>query len=153
MQNRFDRFSQAIFEIWRSWHKIAGNELEKHDLKGAYVVYLTAMQRYEGGITASDLGKICYKDKADVSRAVTTLEERGFLRRESSGKGGYRALLFLTEEGKQLAREINHRANLAVELGGNGLTEEQREMMYAALERISGNLRALSQSGLPEKKG
>lgn len=151
MQDRFDRFSQAIFEIWRSWHKIAGGELEKHGLKGAYVAYLKAMQRHPNGITAVELGRACYKDKADVSRALSTLEARGLVRRENNGSGVYRARLFLTEEGERIAFEINQRAALAVELGGSGLTDEQREMMYAALERISANLRALGESGVPEK--
>lgn len=150
MQDRFDRFSQAIFEIWRSWHKIAGGELEKHGLKGAYVAYLKAMQRHPNGITAVELGRACYKDKADVSRALSTLEGRGLVRRES-GSGVYRARLFLTEEGERIASEINGRAALAVELGGSGLSDEQREMMYEALERISANLRALGESGVPEK--
>ena len=152
MQDRFDRFSQAIFEIWRSWHKIAADELEKHGLKGAYVGYLKAMQRRPDGITAVELGRACYKDKADVSRALATLEGRGLVRRENSGSGVYRSRLFLTEEGMEIACEINRRAVLAVELGGSGLSEEQREMMYDALERISANLRALGEQGVPEKK-
>lgn len=151
MQGRFARFSQVIFEIWRSWHKIAGDELEKHGLKGVYIVYLQAMQRYADGITSSELGKICYKDKADVSRAIMAMEGKGLVRREAVGKSIYRARLFLTEEGKAFAEEINQRANLAVELGGGGLSDEQREMMYEALERISYNLRTLSQKGLPEE--
>ena len=150
-QDRFDRFSQAIFEIWRSWHKIASDELEKHGLKGAYVAYLKTMQRYSDGITAVELSRLCYKDKADVSRALSTLESRGLVRRENSGTGVYRARLFLTEEGQRIATEINERAVRAVELGGSGLSDEQREMMYTALERISANLRALGRQGVPEK--
>ena len=152
MQDRFDRFSQAIFEIWRSWHKIAADELEKHGLKGAYVAYLKAMQRHPEGITAVELGRACFKDKADVSRTLSTLEGRGLIRRENGGSAVYRSRIFLTEEGKRIATEINERAVLAVELGGSGLSEEQREMMYDALERISANLRALGESGVPKKK-
>ena len=151
-EDRFDRFSQAIFEIWRSWHKIAGDELEKHGLKGAYVAYLKTLQRHPNGITAVELGRACYKDKADVSRTLSTLESRGLIRRENDGQGVYRARLFLTEEGERIASEINKRAILAVELGGSGLSEDQREMMYLALERISANLRALSEQGVPEHK-
>ena len=150
--DRFDRFSQAIFEIWRSWHKIASDELEKHGLKGAYVAYLKTMQRHPNGITAVELGRACYKDKADVSRTLSTLESRGLIRRETDGQGVYRARLFLTEEGKQIAEEINQRAALAVELGGSGLSEDQRERMYLALARISANLRALGEQGVPEHK-
>ena len=101
-------------------------------------------------ITAVALGRLCHKDKADVSRALSTLEERGLVRRENAGTGVDRARLYLTEEGRRIAEEINERAVRAVELGGSGLTDEQREMMYTALERISANLRALGQQGVPE---
>ena len=53
MLNRFERFSLAISEIYRYWHKIAADEMEKYGLKGPYAVYLTAMYRYKDGITST----------------------------------------------------------------------------------------------------
>ena len=76
MVDRFERFSFAIFEISRYWHKITADEMGKYGLKGPYSVYLTAMYRYPDGITAPQLCELCGKDKSDVSRAMSLMERR-----------------------------------------------------------------------------
>ncbi len=148
MINRFERFSFAIFEIFRCWHKIASEEMEKYQLKGPHAIYLITMGRYPKGITAAQLGEACGRDKGDVSRSVATLEEKGLLERE--GKH-YRALLKLTDTGKAAAKAVNHRAAVAVEHASRGYSREQRENFYQVLEAITQNLTALSRDGLPEK--
>ena len=40
---------------------------------------------------------------------------------------------------------------LAVELAGSGLTEEERETFYKALELITLNLQKLGKEGLPQR--
>ena len=71
---RFEKFSMAMTEINRYWHKIAADELEKYGLKGPYVVYLTILMRYPDGITAAQLCDLSGRNKADVSRAVSDME-------------------------------------------------------------------------------
>ena len=147
MVSRFERFSFAISEIYRYWHKIAAEEMEKHGLKGPYAVYFTAMYRYPEGITSAQLAEICSRDKSDVSRAVALMKKRGLITKEGST---YRALLKLTEAGKEIAEFINERAGHAVELGGKGLSEENRVLFYETLELIVSNLQIISQEGLPK---
>lgn len=53
MIERFERFSYAIFEVSRCWHKIAAEEMEKYGLKGSHATYLTTLYRYSQGITAA----------------------------------------------------------------------------------------------------
>ncbi len=143
MISRFEKFSYAIFELSRCWHKIAAEEMKQYDLKGPYAVYFTALYRC-GGITASRLSELCGRDKADVSRAVSVLEKKGFIRKES----GYRATIFLTQSGKDLATTINQKVMAAVSYAGKDLSEDDRNTFYACLESLVQNLQALSQSGL-----
>ena len=56
----------------------------------------------------------------------------------------------LTEEGKRAAEQVRKRAAVAVELAGNGLSPEERETFYKALELITTNLQKLSREGLPQ---
>lgn len=146
MVTRFERFSYAISEISRHWHKIAAQEMEKYGLKAPHSVYLLSLCRHREGITAARLAQECGKDKADVSRMVTILEEKGLVSREGAS---YRALLRLTETGKEAAEQVQKRAATAVELGGEGITEESRETFYTVLEQIAKNLRAVGENGLP----
>ena len=146
MLKRFARFSLAISEIDRCWHKLAAEEMAKHELNSPHAVYLCALYEYEEGITAAELCEICRKNKADVSRMVAILEKKGLIRKEGNQ---YRARILLTEEGKQAAAHVRERAALAVELAGAGLSPESREIFYAALEQITANLQILSREGLP----
>ena len=149
MVERFEKFSFAIFEITRYWHKLATDEMAKYGLKGPHATYLTTLYRYEEGITAPQLSELCGKDKADVSRMMSIMEKKGLVVKESVGKNLYRGLLKLTDEGKRAAQLVRERAALAVDLSGKGLSDEDRETFYNALELISTNMRALCEDGLP----
>lgn len=149
MIQRFERFTLAISELYRYWHKIAADEMARYQLKGPHALYLVALHRYEQGITAAGLCEVCGRNKADVSRAVALLEERGLVVREGDQ---YRAQLKLTEVGKQAAEQVRERARMAVEIGGRGLTEEQRTAFYETLTVIAANLKTISQLGIPEEE-
>ncbi len=149
MLNRFARFSLAIAEIDRCWHKLAADEMARYELNSPHAVYLNVLYQYPEGITAARLGELCSKNKADVSRMVSILEKKGLVRKEGNGDNRYRAKLLLTETGWQAAEHARKRAAVAVELAGAGLSEETRDLFYSALEQITANLQKLSKEGLP----
>ena len=150
MLNRFVRFSLAIAEIDRCWHKLAAEEMAKYDLNSPHAVYLNTLYQYPEGITAAKLGELCCKNKADVSRMVSILEKKGLVRKEAVGGNLYRAKLLLTVDGKLAAEHVQGRAALAVELAGSGMTDAERETFYRCLEQITANLQTLSKEGLPQ---
>lgn len=150
MIDRFEKFSFSIFSIHRFWHKIAADEMMKFGIKGPHVVYLVALKRFENGITAAALAEICGRDKSDVSRAIASMEEKGFVIKVGENNNLYRAKLKLTEEGKKAAQLISQRASLAVEKGGKGLTDVDRVKFYETLETIAANLQTISEDGLPK---
>lgn len=150
MIDRFERFSLAISEISRYWHKLAGEELTKYGLKGPHAIYLTAMHKCPEGITVPQLCEICGKDKSDASRMLSILEQRGLVKKQTLGGSHYRGKLQLTEEGKLAAEHVCRRASRAVEAAGRDLTEEEREIFYRSLDSITANLRELCKEGIPE---
>ena len=152
MLYRYERFSLAISEIERCRHKLTAEEMEKYGLSSPHAVYLHTLYQNEAGITASKLGELCCRDKADVSRVVGQMEKKGLVVKEATGNNMYRALIKLTDEGREAALHVRERAALAVELAGSGLTDEEREIFYSALERITANLQSLSKEGLPKKQ-
>lgn len=149
MQDRFEKFSMSIFNISRCWNKIAAEEMKKRGLKASFALYLTTLLNSEESLTATKLCDICGKDKADVSRSVATMMEKGLV--EKLGDNGYRAEIVLTAKGREIAEEINERANYAVELAGSGVSEEDRAIFYSTLEVIAKNIKLLSKRGIPEK--
>lgn len=150
MVERFERFSFAIMEIFRHWHKITADEMEKYGLKGTHSMYLAVLYRAEDGITATRLGDLCGKDKADVSRTIAIMEQKGLVLKEGSGTNLYRAKITLTPQGRAVAEFVRRRAALAVEHASNGLSDDDRAALYRSLDVIVTNLAKISKEGLPE---
>ncbi len=148
MVERFEKFSLGIAEISRYWHRIAAEELKPYGLKSTHAVYLTCMNQYPEGITAPSLAQACGKDKADVSRMMSIMEEKGLITKEGDNAKLYRGTLKLTEQGKIVAAQITKRAELAVQQASQGLTDDKREIFYEALDTISANLRRIAREGL-----
>jgi len=76
------------------------------------------------------------------------MEKKGLVVREMENGSAYRAKIRLTEEGKKATYELRERIKLAVEKGGSGLSDEEREHFYYALQVIAKNLQAISKEGL-----
>lgn len=64
----------------------------------------------QGSLTASEIGRITFTDKTKVSRAVQALEAAGWLRRGAVERDRRRENLSLTDAGRILCRQIEHRA-------------------------------------------
>ena len=152
MLDRFERFSFAISEIYRCWHKLAADVLAKYDLGSAHAIYLHTLCSNPEGITAAKLGELSGKNKADVSRMVAILESKGMLEKQAVGDNMYRALLTLTPLGQEAALHVRERAAVAVELAGAGMSDCDRTIFYRSLEQISTNLQTLCRDGLPVKR-
>ena len=150
MLHRYEHFSGAIFGINRCIQKIEADEMEKYGLKGVYAQYLLFLSEHTEGLTATELCKVCDKDKAAVSRAMAEMEKHSLLQRKNANGTAYRAKLLLTEKGAEIARHICQKATIAVEMAGRGLTEENRQNFYAALDLIAGNLENVCKKGIPE---
>lgn len=148
MVDRFRRFSLSLFEISRCWHKLAAEEMSKYGLKGPYAIYLVVLQHNPEGLTAARLCELCGRDKADVSRCLSAMQEKGLVVREKGNS--YRAKILLTELGFQAAEHVCRRASVAVELSGKDISDEDRAVFYQSLTSITENLRTLSRQGLPE---
>lgn len=150
MIKRFEKFSSSIFTIFRYIQHLETEEMEKYGLKGSFVQYLLIMDRFEEGITAAKLGKLCDKDKAAVSRALREMQEKGLICRREGENGHYRAPLFLTPQGRDAAEFVAMRAKLAVEAAGEGLSDEHRKIFYDTLDLIAQNLQNICKDGIPE---
>ncbi len=151
MYHRFERFSVAISEISRHWHKLTGDEMEKYGLKAAHGIYLLTLARHEEGLTAPQICELTGKDKSDVSRMMRIMEEKGIVIKNGGFQNRYGGVFCLTSRGMEITDRIRCRASKAVEIAGTDLSDAQREAFYTALEAITARIRLLSQEGMPEE--
>lgn len=148
MTDRYEQFSSSVSCLYRYVQKIERTEMANYGLKGPHAQCLLAISRYPQGITASQLCEVCDKDKAAVSRTLAELEQAGMVSRGSGEGKRYRICLHLTQKGSDIAERVKKLAALAVEQAGDGLSEENRAVFYAALNLIAENLRRISRDGI-----
>ena len=137
MLHRFEAFVTGITVSYKYIQRIKSVEMTELGLKGTHAMCLFYLHHNPQGLTAAQLCQLCAEDKAAISRTLVILQERGYLR--TSGKK-YRAPLFLTEEGTNIAQQVDGLIYQWVSLGGDGLTDEERAVFYKALAHISENL-------------
>lgn len=150
MIDRFERFTFALSEISRHWHKLTADEMAKYGLKGTHSIYLLTLSRYPEGLTAPELCQHCDRDKADVSRMMSIMEKKGLVSKQYIGNSKYRGIFQLTSAGLEAADHVRQKANQAVAFAGKDLSDDSREAFYTAMETIVNNLRQLSKDGIPE---
>ena len=138
MTERFEAFVGGITVCYKYIQRIKNAEMTELGLKGTHVMCLFFLNHNPGGLTAAQLCKLCAEDKAAISRTLATLQEKGYI---SSSGGKYRALLTLTPPGKEAAKQLDSIIDQWVNLGGDGLCEEDRVIFYRTLELIAGNLK------------
>ncbi|MBQ1215764.1 MAG: winged helix-turn-helix transcriptional regulator [Firmicutes bacterium] len=138
MQDRFQAFVTGISVCYKYIQKIKSVEMTEFGLKGAHAMCLFFLHSHPEGLTAAQLSQLCAEDKAAVSRSLASLADKGYI---ESDEKKYRSRIRLTEQGKQVAFHIDEMIERWVESGGDGLTEQDREIFYNSLELISNNLR------------
>ncbi len=151
MIDRYEHFTFAVNEINKSLRKLAAEEMKKHGLKSAHAIYFTILAgNAETGLTATQLCELTGRDKADASRMVALMEEKGLVVKKGMHQNLYNGVFTLTEKGLAIADCVRQQAAKAVALAGRDLTEEARAAFYTALDSIVTNLRELSAKGIPE---
>lgn len=145
MEERFETFTVLINQISRSIHHLKTAEMAEFELRSSHVSCLYYLYQMKT-LTAKELCDICAEDKANISRTVRYLEERGYLRCESARAKRYQSPLTLTEEGREIGARIAQKINHILAHVGDGICEEDRQIMYRSLHIIYNNLQKISQA-------
>lgn len=149
MKSRYEQFASSISAIYHAIQRIERDEMVRFGSRGVYAQYLAALHSCPGGLTAARLSELCDRDKAAVSRVVADMEAEGLIQREGREDTMYRAVIRLTEQGRQAAEYVAGRASAAVEAGGRGLSPKERDALQAALALIADNLETIMKEGIP----
>ncbi|MDE7439809.1 MAG: MarR family transcriptional regulator [Clostridia bacterium] len=139
MENIFENFTITILKLNKLVQKIKNYEMQEYGLKTIHVMCGYYLNNHPEGLTASELTKLTLEDKAAISRALKTLQEKGYV---SYDPNKYNAVIKLTDEGKHLASAIGSKAERAVSAGSYDFTDEERQSFYKELGTIAANLEA-----------
>jgi len=90
--------------------------------------------------TVSGIVDLTQNDKAQVSRAVTMLIQKGLVRKQNNPEDKLSSLLFLTEKGQGLYDEVLPMRKKTQNLILEQLTEEEREITERAIVKLTDYL-------------
>ena len=138
--DRFETFTGSVLELNRLLQKLKEIEMKPLGLRANHVMCLYHLGKAPEGLTVTELTRVCREDKAAVSRAAAQLTARGLVSSRAQGVRSYRAKLTLTPAGQEVAQQLRRRVDSAVAGGGEGLTRQQRETLYAAMNIVIDNL-------------
>lgn len=141
MITRFEDFVQNIASIQKSLQKIKTREMADFGLKGSHVMVLHALTLHEDGLTASELSRSSREDKAAVSRIVTDLSGKKLIHIEDNPQGNrYRAVIYLTDEGKRVTEAMEEKIKQAVCDVAKGYSHEEQTVFRKILKQLADNL-------------
>lgn len=92
--------------------------------------------------TVSRIVDLTQNDKAQVSRAVSLLTQKGLVRKEDNPEDKRSSLLFLTEEGKDLYNKVLPVRQKTQNLLLDQLSPEEREVTEKAISKMTDYLLA-----------
>lgn len=93
-----------------------------------------------GKCSAAEVASVAYSDRAEVSRAIGSLEQRGFVQREANPRNRKSSLVSLTAEGKAVHAAIRGERGKFYEQWLTDLGETEREALNAALDKVTRRL-------------
>ncbi len=114
--DRFEAFTGSILELNRYLQKLKEIEMRPYGLRAGHVMCLYYLGKNPQGLTATELTEVCREDKAAVSRSLSQLIQKDLV------CGDF-------PEHKR-----------ALTSGSLGLTQLQKENLYAAMDIIIKNL-------------
>ena len=144
MEERFQTFTLLIANISRNIRKIKSGEMAEYNLKSQHVSCLYYIYKAKS-ITAKELCDLCDEDKANISRSVKFLEERGYLKCDTKLTKRYLSPLELTESGVAIAKSIGERIDEVLIQSGDGITDTELCGFYKCLGIINDRLQKFAE--------
>ena len=142
VEKRFDLFVQLISSLNKYIRKIKTEELSEFNLKGTHVMCIYYIDKFSK-ITAKELCDLTGEDKAAISRALDYLEGEGFIQHEIDELKRYKTPYVFTEKGLSFASRYCGRIDETVENADAGVEEDDKDVMFRALEIINNNLKEI----------
>ena len=140
-EERFELFDVSVSLICKCLQKIKSDKMISYGLKGSHVLFMVQLDKEEDGLTASELSQAGHMDKAQISRVIAELTEKGLITKPSAYKGQkYKNRLRLTEASKKITHDLNDFIADAFKYVSGSIPKADLEVFYRTLFTISENL-------------
>ena len=138
---RFETVLNNIGQLVKSLQAVKSQKMAQYGLKGTTCLCLCQIYRSENGLNAGELAVAGEIDKAQVSRCVSELAEKGFLYREDREGRRYKQKYRLTKKGMEVAADIVQTVDLLHNSLINGIAPEELAVFQRVLRCLCDNFR------------
>ena len=139
-RDRLDEFMTLVVGASRSVTKIKSYYMASYGLGSTHTMCIRKLYSAPDGSTRTQLSEECELDKAQVSRIINELSEKGYVA-EGTGCSNYKRKIVLTEDGKKIAAEINEIALDINEFVSGDISEKDIQTFYRVFGQICENLK------------
>lgn len=124
----------------KSINKLKEKGMAPYGLSSIHTRCIRSLYEFPAGLTRMQISKNCGVDKAQISRIIGELCEKGYVT-EISVKSGYKNKIELTEKGRVVAIQINELILKINNFVSGDIPEEKIQIFYEVFEQICENLR------------
>ena len=136
----FESFSTLLSTATKSLERLKSKGMEEFGLSGTHTLCLRRLYDAPEGLTRTELSALLSVDRAQITRVIGELLEKGFV--EETGRGsGYRKKCTLTEKGRETTTEINAIVERINRFVSRDISPERLRSFYETLEEICENLK------------
>ena len=139
-KDRFDTFSNCYMSAAKSINRLKEKGMAPYGLSSMHTRCIRSLYEFPTGLTRMQISKNCGVDKAQISRIIGELCEKGYVT-ENSVKSGYKNKIELTEKGRVAAIQINEIILNINNFVSGDIPEEKIQIFYEVFEQICENLR------------
>ncbi len=92
------------------------------------------------GLTQNELGKVSFKDTANITRLVDKLQDKGFVERRANTSDRRIRKIFITDQGKKIRDLVEPLAQKVLEKATKNIDPKEVEVYNDVAKRIIANL-------------
>ena len=141
--NTFELFSTGVSHLIKSIQQLKSCKMAEYGLKGTTALCLCQILESDAGLSAGELSEQGEIDKAQVSRCMTELIEKGFVFRDDKDGKIYRQKYRLTEKGEEVARDIVESTSKIQARIRSGVSDADMATFYRVLDVLCNNFSAI----------
>ncbi len=146
--NHFEIFSSSVAQLVKAVQFLKSRKMAQYGLKGTNALCLCQILESEGGLTAGELSNLGEIDKAQVSRCMAELIEKGYVYREENEGRRYKQRYCLTTEGEAVARDVKATLGRVRAAVSKDISDDDLDVFYGTLYKLCENFSELLEEGI-----
>ncbi|MFD1738911.1 MarR family winged helix-turn-helix transcriptional regulator [Bacillus salitolerans] len=133
-----------LFHASRLMSNRLNQNFQLHGFEITYEQWQILSRLYEkDGLTQNQLAMKNERDQASISRLIDNMIKRNLVRREPNNEDRRIKHIYLTDESKQIQRDLEGLALTTISQATQNMTEEELKMCLKSLDLIRTNLQEL----------